>query len=295
MSIAVFVNIYRMNCGFILSGATLLRNGSTKSAFCGIAQYRALNSVSPGRKNGFRSCSTLKMMKDMSSASSASSAVDSERRPGSHKGFVEEMRFVAMRLHTKDQAPKEGKMEESVLPIQEWRPKKEDYLQFLVDSLAVYDYMESTIANSDDPMLSKFANTGLERTEALKKDIAWFESEGYKAQEPTKAATKYIEYLSSLLETKQSAFLCHWYNYYFAHTAGGRMIGRMMSSMLFDGKELEFYIWEKDVKEILGEVRERIDEVAKDWSREVKDECLDETSMAFAYSGTVLGNLAKKE
>jgi hypothetical protein len=32
-------------------------------------------------------------------------------RPGEKKGFVEEMRFVAMKLHTKEQAPKEGKAE----------------------------------------------------------------------------------------------------------------------------------------------------------------------------------------
>jgi hypothetical protein len=29
-------------------------------------------------------------------------------RPGEKKGFVEEMRFVAMKLHTREQAPKEG-------------------------------------------------------------------------------------------------------------------------------------------------------------------------------------------
>lgn len=32
-------------------------------------------------------------------------------RPGEKKGFVEEMRFVAMKLHTKEQAPKEGQAE----------------------------------------------------------------------------------------------------------------------------------------------------------------------------------------
>mmetsp|Transcript_5035 Transcript_5035/g.10660 ORF Transcript_5035/g.10660 Transcript_5035/m.10660 type:complete len:280 (-) Transcript_5035:318-1157(-) len=218
----------------------------------------------------------------------------SERRPGSHKGFVEEMRFVAMRLHTKDQAPREGKMEESALPIQEWRPRKEDYLQFLVDSLAVYSYLEEKMIESNSEMLATFANTGLERTGALKKDIEWFEMQGFTSPAPTKAATNYVKYLESIVEERPGAFLCHWYNYYFAHSAGGRMIGRMMSEMLFEGKELEFYRWDRDVKEILGEVRERIDAVAKPWPRDVKDECLNETSMAFAYSGTVLQNLAKK-
>ena len=35
-----------------------------------------------------------------------------------HAGFVEEMRFVAMRLHTKDQAPKEGGQKAAEQPFQ---------------------------------------------------------------------------------------------------------------------------------------------------------------------------------
>ncbi|KAA8495174.1 Heme oxygenase 1, chloroplastic [Porphyridium purpureum] len=226
-------------------------------------------------------------------SSSSSSAAAAERRPGSHKGFVEEMRFVAMRLHTKDQAPREGQMEEAALPIQEWRPRKEDYLQFLVDSKAVYDFMEARMADADAAWLHEFTSTGLERGAALDKDIQWFRMLDFDVPPPTPAATKYIAYLQELVRDKPNAFLCHWYNYYFAHSAGGRMIGRMMSNLLFEGKEFEFYAWEKDVKEILGEVREKIDRVASDWPRDVKDECLNETSLAFAYSGTVLSNLAK--
>ena len=36
-------------------------------------------------------------------------------------------------------------------------------------------------------------------------------------------------------------FICHYYNYYFAHLAGGRMIGKQMSKLLLDGETLEFY------------------------------------------------------
>lgn len=140
---------------------------------------------------------------------------ETERRPGSHKGFVEEMRFVAMRLHTRDQAPKEGKQEESALPIQEWRPSLDDYLQFLVDSKLIYDFMEATVAESEDPMLREFRDSGLERSNALADDIQWFETQGLTRNEPTANAKKYVEYLKSLLETRKQAFLCHWYNYYF--------------------------------------------------------------------------------
>lgn len=38
-------------------------------------------------------------------------------------------------------------------------------------------------------------------------------------------------------------FTCHFYNFYFAHTAGGRMIGKMMSDKLLDGHKLNFYLW----------------------------------------------------
>ena len=44
-------------------------------------------------------------------------------------------------------------------------------------------------------------------------------------------------------------FMCHYYNHYFAHTAGGRMIGRRMSEKLLDNYTLKFYQWEGgDVK-----------------------------------------------
>lgn len=223
----------------------------------------------------------------------AANVATEKRRPGARKGFVEEMRFVAMRLHTKDQAPREGKQEESALPISQWRPKEDDFLQFLVDSLCVYDYFENDLVVNGGSMFERFRNTGLERCEALKKDIAWMRDIGFEAGRPSASATGYVEYLKNLKETKPESVLCHWYNYYFAHTAGGRMIGRMMQDLLFDGKGLHFYEWETDVKEILGTVRKTIDEVAKDWPREVKDECLTETGLAFGYSGTILNNLAK--
>ncbi|CAN8067635.1 unnamed protein product [Agarophyton chilense] len=218
------------------------------------------------------------------------------RRPGEHKGFVEEMRFVAMRLHTKDQAPREGKQEASALPIQDWAPSKHDFMQFLVDSRAVYTYFERELAvaqHAAHPMFTRFADTGLERLQSLDDDIAFLNARGVDTPTATSAATKYVGYLRDLLKEKPESVLCHWYNYYFAHSAGGRMIGRLMQDRLFEGHEFEFYKWESDVKEILNKVRVIIDQVASEWSRETKDECLKETGLAFGYSGTVLQNLAK--
>ena len=67
--------------------------------------------------------------------------------------------------------------------------------------------------------------------------------------------------LSDLARDKPEVFICHFYNTYFAHTAGGRMIGAKVSSMVLDNKQLEFYKYRSDVKQLLENVRDQINEV----------------------------------
>ncbi|AEC07873.1 Heme oxygenase 1 [Arabidopsis thaliana] len=165
-----------------------------------------------------------------------------KRYPGESKGFVEEMRFVAMRLHTKDQA-------------------KED---------------------------AEFKNTGLERAEKLSTDLEWFKEQGYEIPEPTAPGKTYSQYLKELAEKDPQAFICHFYNIYFAHSAGGRMIGRKVAERILDNKELEFYKWDGELSQLLQNVREKLNKVAEEWTREEKNHCLEETEKSFKYSGEIL-------
>lgn len=67
------------------------------------------------------------------------------------------------------------------------------------------------------------------------------------------------------------------------------MIGRMMVAKVLDGRQMAFYEWESDVKELLVPVRQTIDRVADGWSRDLKDDCLKETSLvrpSFLQHGT---------
>lgn len=76
-----------------------------------------------------------------------------KRYPGEAKGFVEEMRFVAMKLHTKEQA-KEGEKEvkePEERPVAKWEPTVDGYLRFLVDSKLVYDTLEGIIEKAAFP------------------------------------------------------------------------------------------------------------------------------------------------
>ncbi|KAJ4837669.1 Heme oxygenase 1, chloroplastic [Turnera subulata] len=213
-----------------------------------------------------------------------------KRYPGEAKGFVEEMRFVAMRLHTREQA-KEGekvaeKPEEKAIP--KWEPSVDGYLRFLVDSKLVYDTLEEIVEKAAFPFYSEFRNTGLERSDALAKDLDWFREQGHSIPEPSSPGITYSQYLKELSENDPQAFICHFYNVYFAHSAGGRMIGRKVAEKILNGKELEFYKWDGDLSQLLQNVRDKLNKVAEAWTREEKDHCLEETEKSFKHSGEIL-------
>ena len=194
------------------------------------------------------------------------------------------MRFVAMQLHTKDQAPKEGGRQAAHNPWAEvrerergrggdditgrgrghrregekthhpfpprlrpplpsqWKPTREGYLRFLAESRAVYAALESAVAA--DPRYAAFRSTGLERVAALDADIAWFDQEYGLTPGPVAPdgpGGAYAALLTQLAKDDPPAFICHFYNVYFAHTAGGRMIGVKLADMLLDRRELAFY------------------------------------------------------
>ncbi|CAA7403191.1 unnamed protein product [Spirodela intermedia] len=217
----------------------------------------------------------------------AAETPNKKRYPGEAKGFVEEMRFVAMRLHTRDQA-KEGEKESDAQPIGKWQPSIDGYLRFLVDSKLVYDTLDSILEKAVYPSYAEFRNTGLERSESLAKDLEWFKSQGHVIPEPSSPGTSYAKYLEELSDTDPQAFICHFYNIYFAHSAGGRMIGKKVAEKILDGRELEFYKWDGDLSQLLQNVREKLNAVATGWSREEKDHCLDETEKSFKCSGEIL-------
>jgi hypothetical protein len=155
-------------------------------------------------------------------------------------GFIEtELRGQAMKLHTKTQAPKEGKAtEEKRAP---YEPTHSDYLAFLVDSQHIYQALEDMTNEVDE--FAALRNNGMERVSALETDIEFMVKEyNLERMKVGKPGLDYANKIRELgKEKKIPEFVCHYYNYYFAHTAGGRMIGKRMSALLLDKKTLDFY------------------------------------------------------
>lgn len=217
-------------------------------------------------------------------------------KPEKEKGFINEMRMVAMKLHTREQAPKEGAKEvpKENMP---WAPTREGYLRFLSESKAVYEILERVMLDGKHPQFSSFVSTGLERSAVLEKDIKWFEETyGLKApplREDGPGAT-YGKMISDLADTDPQAFIAHFYNFYFAHTAGGRMIGSKVAQMILDSKSLNFYEYEGDVTNHLDAVRRSINNLSEGWTREQKDHCLAATESSFSYSGAIMRCITEK-
>jgi len=206
-------------------------------------------------------------------------------------GFVQtEMRGAAMKLHTRDQS-REGE-QKAQTPVAQWEPGRADYLRFLVDSRVVYQCFETLVEEYEE--LAQYRSHGLERGAALDADIAWFAEQGLETPAVGSYGTDYVALLRELVaEGRWEAFTCHFYNFYFAHTAGGRMIGKRMADKLLDGRTLEFYQWggAEPKEELLPDLRDKIDAVAETWSREQKDACLEQTANSFRYGGGMLGYL----
>ena len=165
--------------------------------------------------------------------------------------------------------------------------------------------MESIMRDApEDSVFARFQNTGLERSGPLAEDIKHLQAEfGLAPYEPAAdgPGNSYAATLRELAENDPPAFVCHYYNVYFAHTAGGRMIGKMVSDKCLEGWSGAFYRYpladgseqtdeeEKEhMKELLGGVKATIDDVAESWSREEKDHCLEETAKSFELSGKLL-------
>ncbi len=206
--------------------------------------------------------------------------------------ILQELRDVAMRLHTREQAPREGQAEAPKKPAEPYVPTQADYLQFLVDSYVVYVALEEIV--NEVEVLAPFRNSGLERTQALEKDIQYM-CKRFDLQRPEagKAGSMYAAKLKSMIHSDDDVpeFMCHYYNFYFAHLAGGRMIGKQMSKLLLDGEALEFYKWDDNVNELKDRVKGQIEELAKGWNRKERDSCIDATAAAFMGGGAINGYL----
>lgn len=211
--------------------------------------------------------------------------------PKAYSFVNDELRPYAMKLHTKDQAPKEGQ-QKSQTPFTKWTPSRQDYLQFLAESLVTYEAFESI--THQYTVLAPLRTTGLERVNALKEDIEWMLQYDKTLTRPlqTNYGKAYAKFLEETAKVSIPRFLCHYYNHYFAHTAGGRMIGAKMAELLLDKKVLKFYQWEvPDVKVLIDETKKKIDVIASTWSDAEKKQCLEETMATFTYGGSLMSSM----
>lgn len=72
---------------------------------------------------------------------------------GESKGFVEEMKMVSMKMHTKDQAKAGEKVatQPEERSVAKWEPTIEGYLRFLVDIKLVFQTLDKIVDHAAFP------------------------------------------------------------------------------------------------------------------------------------------------
>ena len=80
--------------------------------------------------------------------------------------------------------------------VEQWEASQSEFMQFLVDSGAVYQSFDEMVVK---PEYNIFENSGLERVEAINKDIKLINSKwGIAIPKPNQAATDYAQYIKTL-------------------------------------------------------------------------------------------------
>ena len=196
----------------IVSGCGKVRRKMTVSMFAAPVLCLLFMGVS----NGFHFSTPGRIFSPSRSSERARlSAVSVETTEGTTKkeySFVnEDLRTYAMRFHTKDQAPREGQ-QKAEIPFTAWEPTRLNYVQFLVDSLLVYETLESLVL--EIPALSPFTATGLERSAALKEDLKWMVNFDSSIVVPQCGPNgiKYSAFLKKVTRTLSSTLCCCWSN-----------------------------------------------------------------------------------
>eukprot|EP00667_Euglena_gracilis_P015894 EG_transcript_16567 len=208
--------------------------------------------------------------------------------------FVQtDLRTAAMKLHTRDQS-REGE-QEAQKPISQWTFTKGQLVGFLVNSRVVHHALDEAVLAH--PGLAGLCRTGLERVASIDEDIATLQAEDPTLMLPAPYAEveAYAARLREMARDDVPAFICHFYNTHFAHTAGGQMIGRLLSTKVLDGRPLKFYQWDGDVQDMLAGVRRTIDGLAAGWTPAQRAQCVAETAAAFEGSGEVLRALKEPQ
>ncbi|KAG0476505.1 hypothetical protein HPP92_013346 [Vanilla planifolia] len=208
--------------------------------------------------------------------------------PGEKEGIIEEMRFVTMRLRTASTTTNEVHEVGDSNGTSTWQPTMVGFLSYLVNSKLVFETLETIVEDSTDVSYAYFRRTGLERSVSITKDLEWFQQQGHVIPQPSSHGTAYASHLQRLAEKSAPSFLCHFYNIYFAHIYGGCGIGKQVCEKLLGGRNLEFYKWEGDIQDLLRNVRENINKLAKHWPRSEKNKCLQETAKSFKFSGKIV-------
>ncbi|GMP45218.1 hypothetical protein CsSME_00013810 [Camellia sinensis var. sinensis] len=223
--------------------------------------------------------------------------------PGEKEGITEEMRFVAMRLRNFNgkkldidaSTSDDDDDDQNNLSDNEdggggehWQPSVEGFLKYLVDSKLVFDTVERIVDESKDVSYAYFRKTGLERSESLSKDLEWFSQQDIAIPLPSNPGITYVKYLEELAEKRAPLFLCHFYNIYFSHIAGGQVITKKVSEKILEGRESQFCRWEGNAEELFKDVREKLNMLGEHWSRDEKNKCLREATKSFRYLGQIV-------
>ena len=145
----------------------------------------------------------------------------------------------------------------------------EEYRKLLTNFYYVYDTMESSIKNSEDPKVKAIYYPELERKSYLEKDLEYFYGSNWKdMQEPSDACNTYCYRINEVAEQDPYLLIAHHYTRYIGDLSGGKILREIASRVLKPpvGKGLQFYEFPEitDAKAFKNNYREILNNLGVD-------------------------------
>jgi heme oxygenase (biliverdin-producing, ferredoxin) len=169
-----------------------------------------------------------------------------------------------------------------------------DYTALLAQHYFVYSALEgAALRMTDDPVASRFINSGLTRLPALERDLRFLLGNTWRsAITPLPTTRHYVHRIDTTAATWNAGFVAHHYTRYLGDLSDGHIIRTLMQRQFgFDAEGVEFYLFDQILrpKAFKDAYRARLDAIG--WDEADRERIIDEVLLAYRYSSEVLAEL----
>ncbi|MFP7834486.1 heme oxygenase (biliverdin-producing) [Marisediminicola sp. LYQ134] len=173
---------------------------------------------------------------------------------------------------------------------------RDDYIALVAQHYFIYEALEAvTESMAARPEAAPFITPHLTRLPAITEDLRFLLGDDWRERvAPLPSTAAYVDRIRSVAGEWTGGFIAHHYTRYLGDLSGGRFIRSLLQRRFgFDTNGVGFYLFDQiaEPRAFKSTYREQLDAV--DWTDAERERVIDEVSVAYRLSTSVLSSLAE--